>query len=332
MRRRRTTERRVAMARPRLRRLPFGPFNLAPLEPGPSGDLAAAVARLHFPVPTLGGKQIWADVFIHGGWRIQRHVYTGQCRLLDTNNIRRARGSYERCRTLFERYRARMAITLQNRHLVMLIHGLGRSAGAFTEMEDALRREGYETASVNYPSTRQGIAAHADNLHEIIDSLDGVELLSFVTHSLGGLVIRDLLARDDNWRREIKVHRAVMIAPPNQGSQLADRLKELPAYQWLTGESGQGLTSEAASKLPIPDVEFGIIAGGRGNDLGFNPLLPGDDDGFVAVDETRLDGARDFLLIPTTHGLVDDHPKTIDATITFLRDGRFNPEIVSVPA
>ena len=67
-----------------------------------------------------------------------------------------------------------------------------------------------------------------------------------------------------------------------------------------------------------------------GNEIGFNPLLPGDDDGLVTVAETQLDGARDFLLVPTTHGLVDDHPQTIDATVTFLRDGRFTPEIVAI--
>ena len=292
----------------------------------PAGDRDRLVAQINLPFPTFGGRQIWGDVFYHGGWRIQRNIYTEHYRLLDPRNFRRAWGSYDRCRAFFERRRTRNPIRLRNGHLVMLVHGLGRSAGAFTEMEDALRGKGYETASVNYPSTRQGIQENADSLEKIIRSLDGVDTLSFVTHSLGALVVRDLISRADAWRDEARIHRIVMIAPPNQGSRLADRLKEVPAYQWLTGESGQGLTTDAAAKLPVPDVEFGIIAGGRGNELGFNPLLSGDDDGFVAVSETRLDGARDFLLVPTTHGLVDDHPQTIEATLNFLRDGRFLPE------
>lgn len=281
---------------------------------------------INLPFPTLGGKQIWADVFIRCNWRIQRNVYSGHCRLLDRNNIRRAWGSYERCLQSYERLHQRNAAAAQSGHVVMLVHGLGRSAGAFTLLEDSLRREGYETANVNYPSTRLGIAAHADNLERIILSLDGVTTLSFVTHSLGALVVRDLLARNSAWREKIAVHRLVMIAPPNKGSQIADRLKTLPAYRWLTGESGQGLTTAAASRLPVPSIEFGIIAGGRGNANGFNPLLPGDNDGLVTVAETALDGARDFLLVRTTHGLVDDHPQTIEATLSFLRDGAFVPK------
>jgi pimeloyl-ACP methyl ester carboxylesterase len=291
-----------------------------------SAPLLPIVKPLNFPLPTLGGKQIWADIFIRCGWRIQRNVYSGQCRLLDRNNIRRARGTPEQCRQSFERLQKRNPVAAQSGHVVMLVHGLGRSAGAFALLEDNLRREGYETANVNYPSTRLGIAAHADNLEQIILSLEGVTTLSFVTHSLGGLVVRDLLARERDWRQKITIHRLIMIAPPNKGSQVADRLKGLPAYRWLTGESGQGLTTEAASKLPVPSVEFGIIAGGRGNTNGFNPLLPGDNDGLVTVAETALDGARDFLLVRTTHGLVDDHPQTIDATLSFLRDGCFIPK------
>lgn len=281
---------------------------------------------INLPFPTLGGKQIWADIFIRNGWRIQHNVVSGHCRLLDRNNIRRAWGTPEHCRECFEKLYRQKKSLVESTHLVMLVHGLGRSAGAFTVLEDSLRRDGYSTANVNYPSTRLGIEEHADNLEQIIDSLDSVAAISFVTHSLGGLVVRNLLARESRWRDKIDVRRLVMIAPPNKGSQIADRLKELPAYRWLTGKSGQGLTTEAAAGLPIPEIEFGIIAGGRGNTNGFNPLLPGDNDGLVTVAETALDGARDFMLVRTTHGLVDDHPQTIDATLAFLRDGRFTPE------
>jgi len=320
---------REGAARPRLlerierhrRRLPANFADL--MEPG---RVFSKDRPINLPLPTLGGKQIWADIFIRGGWRIQRNVLSGYCRLLDHNNIRRARGTLEHCRQRFDHLKGRNPVAPQGGHVVMLVHGLGRSSGAFSVLEDSLRRAGYETANVNYPSTRLGIAAHADNLERIIETLDGAETLSFVTHSLGGLVVRDLLARDSAWRARIAVKRLIMIAPPNKGSQIADRLKMLPAYRWLTGESGQGLTTEAASRLPVPEIEFGIIAGGRGNANGFNPLLPGDNDGLVTVAETALDGARDFMLVGTTHGLIDDHPQTIDAILTFLSEGRFLPE------
>ncbi len=284
---------------------------------------AAGVPPFNLPFPTMGGRQIWADQFMRHGWRIQRNVFTDHFRLLDPGNIRRAWGSYEHCRTRFDDHIRRAETPAQSDHIVMLVHGLGRSSSAFAAMEDALRQAGITTANINYPSTRQGISAHADDVQRIIESFEDIQSISFVTHSLGALVIRDLLARGGAWRDRMDVRRIVMIAPPNQGSQLAKRLSAIPAFHWLTGESGQDLASEVARNLPVPDAEIGVIAGGRGSEQGFNPILSGDDDGFVAVSETHLDGMDDFLLVNTTHGLIDDHPLTIAATIAFLNDGRF---------
>ena len=298
----------------------------AATEPSEGAARGPAAPPINLPFPTMGGRQIWADQFIRNGWRIQRNVFTGHCRLLDPNNIRRAWGSHEHCRMRYDGYVERLGAAVEVEHIVMLVHGLGRSASAFSAMEDAIRRAGFATANINYPSTRQGISAHADDIERIIGSFEGVRSLSFVTHSLGALVIRHLLARRSEWSSRMEVQRVVMIAPPNQGSQLAKRLSAIPAYQWLTGASGQDLASEAARNIPVPDAEIGIIAGGRGNSLGFNPMLPGDDDGFVAVTETHLPGMRDFLLVNTTHGLIDDHPLTIAATIAFLNHGRFERE------
>ncbi len=320
MRKRKLAEIATQSSRPLLQRFAIRPRTRDRVAAFPADT---AEAPINVPFPTFGGKQIWADQFVCAGWRIQRNHYTGHHRLLDPNNVRRAWGHYDHCRAFFDRYRKRKAIRPRNGHLIILVHGLGRSAGAFREMENALRDEGYETASINYPSTRQSVSEHADSLENIVSSLDQIETISFVTHSMGALVVRELMSRDGPWRDRMTIQRIVMIAPPNQGSRLAARLSGLPAYRWLTGQSGQNLSPDGAARLPVPDVEFGIIAGGRGNDIGFNPLLPGDDDGFVAVDETRLDGARDFLLVRTTHGLMDDHPQTIDATISFLRDGCF---------
>lgn len=306
--------------------LPFGRSAVSRLDLPAMIELPERTPFSNLPWPTLGGKQIWADLFIHGGWRIQRNVYTGHCRLLDRNDIRRCWGTYEHCRAVFDRQRQKRAAEPRVRHMVLLIHGLGRSADAFNQMQEALRQAGYDAASVNYPSTRQSISAHAANLEHLIEALEEVDTISFVTHSLGGLVIRDMLSRDGAWKSRLHVHRIVMIGPPNQGSHLAQKLRRVPGYQFLTGESGRELSSGFASGLPIPEAEFGIIAGGRGNDVGFNPLLPGDDDGFVTVAETRLDGVRDHLIVNTTHGLLDDHPITIESTIRFLRTGCFRQD------
>jgi hypothetical protein len=151
------------------------------------------VRPINLPMPTLGGSRSGPTPSMLG-WRIQRNVYSSHCRLLD-RNIRRAWAPSSNPVQLRARQKRNPA-AVRNGHVVMLVHGLGRSAGAFALLEDCLRREGYETANVNYPSTRLGIAAHADNLEHIIQSLEGVTMLSFVTHSLGALVVRDLLARE----------------------------------------------------------------------------------------------------------------------------------------
>lgn len=279
--------------------------------------------HFNLEAPTLGGKQIWADVYVHAGWRIQENTVTGHARLLDDTDVRRAWGSTEQCRDTFEGFRKDLGLQHQSRHMVMLVHGLGRSAGSFTDLADELRGNGFEAIAVNYPSTRQGVATHADGLQRILSGLDGIDTVSFVTHSMGGLVVRELLSRPAVLDGPVKVDRVVMIAPPSRGSALADALKDQAAYQWLTTETGQDLTPGHAAKLEEPPVDFAVIAGGRGDDIGFNPFLDGDDDGVVTVKETRLDGAVDFLVVASPHGLVDNHPETVAAVRQFLRCGRF---------
>lgn len=279
---------------------------------------------LNFPFPTLGGKQVWADEFFHAGWRIQKNVLTGHYRLLDERDIRRAWGSYEHCRTAFAAIRQIARPVYRHRHLVILVHGLGRSTGMFDDLAESLRADGLETAAISYASTREGIDTHAGHLARLVENLEGIDEVSFVTHSMGALVVRALLARPDLKESDIRFRRLVMIAPPNRGSAIARVLKDWAVYRWLTSEAGQDLTPTGARRIPVPTIEFAIIAGGRGNATGFNPFLDGDNDGTVTVEETRLDGARDFLIVPRPHGLVDNHPAAVRAVRSFLRDGSFS--------
>jgi hypothetical protein len=149
--------------------------------------------------------------------------------------------------------------------------------------------------------------------------------VSFVTHSLGGIVAREVLSRDAEWKKTLKPVRLVMIAPPNQGSAVAEALKDWLPYRAALGEVGQELTPEAIARMPLPPCEFGIIAGGKGDGKGLNPLLGGDNDGLVTVDETRLPGAADFLLLDATHTFIMANEKSIEATRRFLETGRFGP-------
>lgn len=274
----------------------------------------------NFALATRGGTQLWADEHLRGSWRIQRHVWSGHHRLLDGKNVRHAWGSYADC--LDELMKRKVAVH-RNRHLVLLVHGIGRGPATFGDLPDKLRKAGYEARAISYPSTRRSIEDHAAQLERLLQGLDGMDEVSFVTHSMGGIIVRQLLARNGAWKSKVVPGRLVMIAPPNQGSMIAQALQPAWPYKLIYGAAGQQLTPAEVSSRPAPDIPFGIIAGGLGNSEGYNPLIPGDDDGTVAVDETRLEGARDFMVLPGLHGFVARSREIELPVLNFLKSGRF---------
>ena len=280
-------------------------------------------------MPTLGGKQFWADAYVYAGWRIQHNIYTDHYRLLDPENVRRAWGEYIACKDVFDDIRLKKKIAPSSDHLVLLVHGIARSTGTFSVMQQALFEVGYDAVAISYPSTRATIEAHAEVLERILNNLEETTTVSFVTHSMGGLVVRQLLSTQSAWQERIKVNRVVQIAPPNQGSAVARWLEDIHLYKLLYGEAGLQLTPNGVSRLPTFQHPFGIIAGGKGNADGYNPLLAGDDDGTVRVQETVLDGATDFITVPEIHALISNSPLTIKSTISFLKKGCFNCSNIS---
>ena len=115
----------------------------------------------------------------------------------------------------------------------------------------------------------------------------------------------------------------MQMAPPNRGSVVAEALADWLVFELVTGESGQGLTPAEVAKIPPPSCPFGVIAGGKGDAHGFNPLLEGDDDGTVTVASTRLDVEHDFMLVDALHSFVMSNDRAIAATVRFLGGGRF---------
>lgn len=276
------------------------------------------------PLPTLGGRQLWGDVFLHAGYRIQQSVVTRHHRLLGPADVRLAAGSYAHCYATFERLVEQRRVEPVSDHLVLALHGFFRSKEVFSPMVRALREAGYEAHGVNYPSTRQGLADHADQVEQLLERATGVSTVSFVTHSMGGIVARVLLSRSDRpWRRRIAVNRLVMIATPNQGAEMAARLHQIAPFRAVAGPSLGEIRPEERAAIPVPDVRFGIVAASRGDGHGYNPLLPGDDDMTVSVESTRLEGAEDFLVVKGIHTFVMVQPDVIEATIRYLRTGRF---------
>ena len=267
--------------------------------------------------------QFWADQAIHAGWRIQTHVLGGHCRLLDREGRARARGRGGHCAEALARARAEEGLRPAGDHLVLLLHGLGRSPVVFAKMEPALRAAGYEAVAISYPSLTRDIEGHAAQLNRLLDRAEGVSRVSFVTHSLGGIVLREALARESAWRDRLALGRVVMLAPPNQGSELAAALDDIPLFHLLAGPSAEQLVKGRSYAALPTGVEVGVIAGGTPDGEGFNPLLSANNDGVVTIEETRLAGAKDALVVSALHTFIASDPEAIAATLAFLETGSF---------
>lgn len=275
-------------------------------------------------LPTLGGKQLWADEFVYAGYRIQENGVTGHHRLLGPDDTRLHWGSWEDCRDAFERLRELRGIRRPSRHLVLLLHGVFRSKDSWGPMTRALRRAGYDAQPVNYPSTRRSLESHAEQVERILTRSEDVDRVSFVCHSMGGIVARMVLARPA-WREAVRPHRLVMIGTPNRGAEIAEAFRALPGFELTAGPSVDQLRPDRIGSVPLPDIPFGTIAGSRGRPEGYNPLLPGDDDMTVTVDSTRLPGAEDELVVQAVHTFVMVEPQVVSATLRYLKSGRFRP-------
>jgi len=279
----------------------------------------------------MGGMQFWADELFFHRWRIQRNVTQGGCRLLDGNYLRYASGTYAQCLARLNEIRNRRRLPAMEGKAVVVLHGLGRTRNSMLVLAKHLERSGdYTVFNVGYPSTRQSISEHAAALAKIIAGLDGIEEINFVGHSLGNIVVRHYLAdqTDESTGRspDPRIKRFVMLGPPNHGSIAASSFAENRVFTTVTGKTGQQLGREWAwleSDLATPQCEFGIIAGGLGNEQGFNPLLPGDDDGVVTLESAQLEGATDFKVVPVLHTLLMTNRSVLKHTLSFLDHGHF---------
>ncbi len=306
-------------------------------------------APLNVQAPTTGGKQFWADELHFHKWRIQRNVLTGHCRLLDGHNVRHAWGSFEQCRARLGEIRREKNLPPMQGKAVVVLHGLIRSRETMTRLSRYLEEQGgYAVFNVSYPTTQRDIPSHARVLRRVVENLEGITEINFVAHSLGNIVVRYYLAgppphppsaeegseKDSDQGRQPRlpdprIHRFVMLGPPNNGSLAAEFFADNALFRAVAGRSGQQLGKQweqLAARLVTPPCEFGILAGGRGDDQGFNPLLPGDDDGVVTVETTRLAGARDFALVPVIHSRIVGDRRAMLQTLQFLKYGYFVSE------
>ncbi len=218
------------------------------------------------------------------------------------------------------------AASAQAADCVVLLHGLMRSPMSMNRMQRELDAAGYETANIGYPSrdhtveeltamaVPEGLAACRER--------DGVETIHFVTHSLGGILLRLYLTENDI----SELGRVVMLGPPNQGSAAVDELGGVPGFDWLNGPAGRQLgKGEESIPLQLGPAEFelGVIAGSRTIDPITSAVLENPDDGRVSVEDTKLDGMADHVVVEHSHAFMMRMRTTIELTKRFLETGSF---------
>jgi hypothetical protein len=201
---------------------------------------------------------------------------------------------------------------------------MGRTNLSMLRLACAFEREGYEVVNLSYPSRTQSLETLATQW--LPAHLPSGTRVHFVTHSMGGIVLR-------LWLRECgtppNLGRVVMLAPPNAGSEIADKLSGFPPYRWATGRNGTrlGTAADALPRTlgpwPADAGDLGVIAGARSPNPLLGAMLPRPNDGKVSVAATHLAGERDHVVLPVSHPWLGWNRTAIEQVRAFLRDGRF---------
>ncbi len=219
-----------------------------------------------------------------------------------------------------------MSTALHARETVVLLHGLCRSPSSMARMEAHLRSQGFDVLNIGYPSRSAPIETLAEEtIGRALASpaVSKADRIHFVTHSMGGILVREYLEQHTIER----LGRVVMLGPPNQGSEIVDALGSWKVFGLLNGPAGRQLgTDPGARPLQLGGARFevGVIAGDRSINWINSCIIPGPDDGKVSVERTRLAGMKDHLVVHATHPFLMRNREVLQQTVQFLRHGSFS--------
>lgn len=214
----------------------------------------------------------------------------------------------------------------ETRECVVLLHGLARTEKSLAKLEKHLEAGGFAVENVGYPSREKTIQELSlDVIPEAIGMClaQDASKVHFVTHSMGGILVRYYLEHTE----VPKLGRVVMLSPPNSGSEVVDKLKDSRIFQWINGPAGAQLGTDEASvprSLGVPSYEVGIITGDQSINPILSLLIPGTDDGKVSVENAKLQGMKDFLIVHKTHPFIMNDEGVLRQVTTFLRKGMFD--------
>ena len=218
-----------------------------------------------------------------------------------------------------------VSVIAEDAEWVVFLHGLARSGKSMRKAAKAFQEAGYNTCIVDYPSTTADIATLArDSVSPaILDCVPEGARVHYVTHSMGGILVRQM-AHDALLPL---IGRVVMLAPPNQGSEVVDSIGHWRAFDAGNGPAGRELgTDEGSVPNSLGPVTFptGVIAGTRSiNWINSSTMIEGKDDGKVSVERTRVEGMADFRVIGATHTFIMKKPEALTLAVRFIYTGSF---------
>jgi len=196
------------------------------------------------------------------------------------------------------------------------------------KMELKLKDAGFIALNVDYPSRTAAIETLSDAAIGAAlqdPRLKNCSKIHFVTHSLGGILVRSYFKRHESFR----LGRVVMLGPPNQGSEVVDTIGSWWLFRKLNGPAGNELRTDNESTpnmLGAVDFELGVIAGDRSINWINSMMIEGPDDGKVSVAHTKVAGMKEHMVVHATHPYLMKNDEVIEETIRFLTTGSFKPD------
>jgi len=218
------------------------------------------------------------------------------------------------------------SVSLYGSQIIYLIHGHGSPKFVLNKIEKNLKKSGFKTKIYGYNSLYVELDELGKQLHESIFS-EGYDTISFVTHSMGAIVVRSMLQYYDENKHHPVLYRMVMIAPPNKGAEIADVYLKSAFTKWVLGPNIELLKTDSSSyvnRLPVPQSsEVAVIAGIKGSERGYSPRIKGDNDGRLKPERTTMGIEKEVAIFHDEHTMMTQNKRVIALIVEFMKYGRF---------